>query len=265
MRNRIIFGILKLITTTLLTLAILTMFAYNGVINQDTIMGGYPFDPFYGYTLDMYNEHIQTRRNLPDNFISMDMLEGIGTYDFFYYNKEYGFTSYDYDLILENGYTVQLSVQDNPWSLRDYPTLTKLDITENMLYTKNTDRGRITSCGLEYYYIDGRLYSIDWRANGLWFSLSFGKDFKSYPAFSQDTIVGKLLSKSPFTQMEALRQLPDSIGNVGIPPTICIIVLRCLPISAFVLLAALLGLIFIPRHRKEHDHPKYYANDFRNL
>lgn len=264
MRNRIIFGILKLIITTLLTLAILTMFAYDGLVNGGGITES-PFDPFYGYTLDMYNEHIQTRRNLPDNFVSMDMLNEIGLYDFFFYNKEYGFTYYSYDLILDNGYPIGLSVQDYARDYYEYPPLTKLDVSENMLYTKGKDRGRLISCGLEYYYIGGRLLSIAWRANGLWFTLSFPEKFDNYPAFSPDTVVGKLLSKSPFTQMEALRQLPDSIGNVGIPPTICIIVLRCLPISAFVLLAALLGLIFAPRHRKEHDHPKYYANDFRNL
>lgn len=264
MCKRIIFGIIKLITLTLLTASILTILAYDGLVNDGGITES-PFDPFYGYTLDQYNEHIQSRRNLPDNFVSMDMLNEIGIYDFFFYNKEYGFTYYSYDLILDNGYPIGLSVQDYARDYYEYPPLTKLDVAENMLYTKGNDRGRLTSCGLEYHYIGGRLYSINWRANGLWFTLSFPEEFDNYPAFSPDTVVGKLLSKFPWTQMAALHQLPDGIGNVGIPPTVCLIVMKALPYIAICLVAALLGQIFVPSYRKEHEHPKYYANNFRNL
>ena len=269
MRNRIIFGILNLIPT-LLTLAILTAFAYTGYIEQQNQLPEPDsfFKPFHAYTLDQYNKHIDRAQNLPSNFVSMDMLSDIGSFSCFYHNQHYGYTSYDYELTLENNYTITLYISHKPREFYLYESLGASDIGKNMLSLNSSKSGIFTSNNLVYRYINGHLHCIEWTANNIWYDLCFPNDFSSYPPFSPDSIIGKLTSKSSAQQRDALHQLPDAIGNVGLPLTVLHTINQILPYIPPVIglaVAVFIGFFLVPRHRKEHDYPKYYANNFRNL
>ena len=265
-----IYNIVKLITLTLLTVFIFTLFAFDGYLDRQN---QFPepdnfFKPFHAYTLEAYNKHIGRAQNLPNNFVSMDMLSEIGTFSVFYHNQHYGYISYDYELILENNYTVTLRISHEPKEFNPYASISATEIGENMLYLNSEKSAIYTSNNLVYRYIKGRLYSIEWTASGIWYDLYFPESFSGYPAFSPDSIVGKLTSKVPAVQRQALQQLPDTIGNVGLPLTVLHTLSQILPYAPLligIVAAALLRFLLAPRYRKEHEHPRFYANNFRNL
>ena len=268
MRNKIIFGILKLITTTLLTLSILTMIAYKDLLfaePEDFLSGGEPYS-FSTYDLDSYNEFIKTEPSIPTNYISANDVKSFGTFECFRYglDDQEGTPQYVYYFEFQNGIDISLYISHHGGGTSWDTPISNLKLGSSMLELKTEDSGFILSNGLEYHYSCGKLSSINWRANGVDFHLTVHISEET-PIVDTNTTLGKLLSKSTILQWITMRELPNSIGNVGIPPTICCIILNLLPFVAFALIAALLGLIFVPRHRKEHDHPKYYANDFRNL
>lgn len=276
MRNRIIFGILKLITLTLLTLTILTIIPLCKTFFQDPSNSLYEWDPvfFFTYKFDRYNEFVKTEPSLPSNFVPAEDVTAFGSFKSFEYGLDFQYgldgwernkPQYAYSFEPQNGVDISLHIyhhsNGNSW---DTP-ISKLKLGSSMLELKTKDSGCILSNGLEYRYVRGKLYSISWRANGVQFYMHIYTDAGKTPTIDTDTILGKLLSKSSVLQREALHQLPNSVGNVGIPPSIFRMIIKSLPFAVFALIAALLGLIFVPHCRKEHEHPRFYNNNFRNL
>lgn len=276
MRNRIIFGIVKLITLTLLTLSILTMVAFqDDFFPQDNYLMGDPMT--YSFSdINAYDEFLRSEQGLPKNFVTAHQLSQIGSFTQFSYAPMDDFLAYHYYYHLEEDFYVSVHITHEtafhftrytPIStFISYPPISIFKLGSSMLNLTTEDSGYILSNGLEYHYSRGKLSSIEWRANGVWFSLDIRTRSGEIPSsVSPDTIIGKLLSKSPLLQHQALRQLPNSVGNVGIPPSLVKTIVAALPYIAICLVAALLGQLFLPRYRKEHEHPRFYANNFRNL
>lgn len=270
MRRNIIFCIVKFITLSLLTLSILTMVAFCDVFFPSPWNSLLEWDPifFVTYKLDGYNEFVKTEPSIPDNFISTNAVKQFGTFSGFHYGLDgwdRDMPLYCYHFEIQNGIAISLHINHQtsgqPWTT----PISKTKIGSSMLELTTDDTGYILSNGLEYRYGRGKLSSVIWRANGVEFYMTVHIPAEEMPIIDTDTVLGKLLSKSSSHQRQALRQLPNSIGNVGIPPSIWLTIMKILPYVTTSLAGAFLSQLLAPRFRKEHDHPKYYANDFRNL
>ena len=216
MRRNIIFCIVKFITLSLLTLSILTMVAFCDVFFPSPWNSLLEWDPvfFVTYRLDGYRKFIKSEPSLPDNFITANAVKQFGTFSGFHY----GLDGWDRDMPLycyhfesQNGIDISLHIDHNVRGKTTSTPISRLKLGKSMLKLTTEDSGYILSNGLQYHYSKGKLSRIRWQVNGVDFYMTVHISEGKTPVIDTDTVLGKLLSKSPALQRQALRQLPDSI------------------------------------------------------
>ena len=155
-------------------------------------------------TMEEYASFLETAKALPKNFVTMDMLEDLGTFCRFLWTT--GDTSYNYGVILENGEYMTIVVEHEP----KMETKNYLDISqtgETMLDINTTEKGTVVSNGMEYYYVPNGLISVSWMINGVEIMLCWNNDLETALPLLENHILSKIFSKSSDDQIAALNQL----------------------------------------------------------
>ena len=175
------------------------------------------------FDIDEYNDFVATEQNLPDNFVTLDMLDGFGSFDGFICHNFYpDFSSYAYFFDDENGEGFTFWISTDPKSeQKNMKTLSisKAETTMQNLVTE--DSGIILRNGVCYKYDRGKLTSIEWEINGISFDVNleydsiFSADGKEYPALPEDSMFKRLVSTSEAEFTAALNELSAIVSKNG--------------------------------------------------
>lgn len=168
-------------------------------------------------TLDDYNKFMSSE-NLPENFITYDMLKDIG--DFVYliflsdgYNGD--FTEYMYTVKDSTGYDISVYVEPSIESdVLNSNTIIAEKINRTDLRTiASAESGIYIYNDVKYKYVSGKLLSIAWDMDGLRCTLTGNSMLDNYPD-QNNTFMGLILngdtSKDAFSVLEtAVRSSKD--------------------------------------------------------
>ena len=168
------------------------------------------------YNIDEYNEFLQTSKYIPDDFITADMLNKLGTFYGFVCHEETDISVYYYSFIHEDRYRLSLTVNYPSWSKYDLPEISSAQISPTMITLTEGKEGVFTCGELKYYYALGRLYSFEWTVDNNAYSLDLAncpqEQLEELPStLSEDSILRKLLSKDAEDQIAAFNQLKDMV------------------------------------------------------
>ena len=168
------------------------------------------------FNIDDYNGFLQTNKYIPDNFITTDMLNELGTFYGFVCHNETDISIYQYFFIHENRYRLSFKFNYPSWSKYDLPEISESLIGPTMATLAENTGGTFTRNGLKYCYMWGRLYNFEWSADNNIYSLSLidctQEQIEEMPnTLSEESILRKLLSKDAEDQIAAFNQLKDMV------------------------------------------------------
>ena len=216
MQNSKLWNIIKYVVIIMIVVVVICLVFQSGQSgdspNNDDIQGEEVFTGIDIYSLSEYESFIETSKILPENFVTMDMLEDFGTFSGFVWNPAQKYNKYYYFVLLENGQTMSIYVTPNP------PITTKnyLDISQagkTMLEIDTNQEGTIVSNGFEFNYVPDGLISVSWMVNGVETKIAWNSTLEEAPPLSEDHILNKIFSKSSDDQIAALNQLKAAIEN----------------------------------------------------
>ena len=172
--------------------------------------------------LSEYNTFTKTYADLPDNFITWDMVNGLGSFDkFSVFSDEYDpvntdIFQYKYIFDLKNGERIQLKINTTGLYRNDSP-ISRAELGDTMINTATAKDGKYVNGGLTYYYGKGDLAGIEWTiGNNTFYLDDFTAQYPYWTAYvnlPKDHIISKLLSTDPETQLAALNELTAAIEN----------------------------------------------------
>ena len=212
---------LKIISLIILLAMILTTFGCNSTpeatIPPDNagLQGENLLNQIFIRNIEDYNKFLQTNKeNLPDDFLTVDMLKELGSLKLFIINENTAdWDYYYYSLYHEDTYRISF----RPVSSRlTAPMIDSSLIGPTMMSVTEKARGTIVLNGLDYYYKDGKLLYITWDANDKLFRLALTELLPEQraelpDALSENSILRKLLSKDAEDQIAAYNQLVDMV------------------------------------------------------
>ena len=152
-----------------------------------------------------YDAFVETSKILPNNFISMDVLDDFGSFKQFSWYPEID-NFYHYSVLLENGHSMTIQITHNP----EVETKNYLDISQvgkTMREINTTEKGAVVSNGMEYYYVPDGLINVSWMVNGVEIKLCWNNRLENAPPLSENHILSKIFSKSSEDQIAAMNQL----------------------------------------------------------
>ena len=107
-----------------------------------------------------YLEYIDSVKNLPDDFITYDMLKSIG--DFLAFSGPKTFRGYWYTLIAENNKWIFVRVSELPDRIKSRPIVEPQNINDLRNATPTGGWAEYSHNNITYSYFDGMLESIEW-------------------------------------------------------------------------------------------------------
>ena len=174
----------------------------NSDAKESTTTVGDWVDPLFS-TGD-YNEYLDflstEKVKIPDDFITYEMIENIGTFKCF---VAMSFNSYTYLMIDSNEMWVSVTISSN---LNSFSTTTMVvpgntnDLRK--VTALNNQRSAFVHNNLLYnYYESGRLYRISWQFSGKTILLNMTNNMRlaDYPLDGETTFVSQLLSTQTAT------------------------------------------------------------------
>lgn len=176
-----------------------------------------------------YNEylhHISTCDKIPENFVCYEQLQQIGAFSRFLapaHGHPANDVFYMYFFVDEWGQPISLSVETaQKRDLSDPEKATTAVDPRDMRYLTEEKSGRsVYSAGdINYCYIDGELYYIEWYANDLSFRVQceYEADVAAricnYPAECSGTFMSKMLSLD--TASQAVADFIDAINTCAL-------------------------------------------------
>lgn len=145
---------------------------------------------------------------LPQNFVTADMLDFLGSFEKIRFIDGSNFINYCYTLKHESGKTISFTVYEIPWSGIDKVTESD-NGNPNLNYKDSRFRYHDTGI-LRHIYLGNRLYCIEWTANGVWYQITAKN-------LHVNETLNKLRSNDPIEQQEALDLFSDFIGDADSP------------------------------------------------
>ena len=130
-------------------------------------------------SLEEYREVIQTHK-LPSNFIFYEQLNQFGDFDSLIFcsdvigKKDY--SDYIYTLIDSIGCTFGVYINHGDLSGSN-PISSEMIQFDDMRTLSEEVQGRYTMDGLEYHYLKGKLYCIEWYHDGVVYAIQYNKAF----------------------------------------------------------------------------------------
>jgi hypothetical protein len=146
-----------------------------------------------------YLEYIGSVKNLPDDFITYDMLKSIG--DFYGFICTKTFSGYWYILIAENNKWIFVRVNELPDRIKSRPIVEPQNINDLRNVTPTGGWADYSHNNITYSYFDGMLESIDWAIGTKFITLTVTggtRNFVDYP-LGGETFVSQLLSTQTAT------------------------------------------------------------------
>lgn len=163
-----------------------------------------------------YQDFIGQETNLPEGFITADMLKGIGSFkDFQSQGGLYPLRSYGYSLYIENDIVFDVIVRhDRDFFFQRQCVIPDWLIGSSMLNLKVPLTGCIFRNGIMYSYKEGRLGCLYWTVDNVTVlqTRSFYADGEKYLELPEDSLIYRLLSASEEEQFSAAKELL-SIGT----------------------------------------------------
>lgn len=217
MKNYTLLSIAKYAAIILIVIVIICIAIQSGYSgdssNNNDIQGEDIFTGIDIFSLSEYELFIETSKILPENFVTMDMLESFGTFYGFVWNPEQDYSRYTYSVTLENDKVMFIYVEHDP----EIKTKNYLDISqvgETMLKIDTNQKGTIVSNGMEFNYVSGGgLISVSWMVNGVEIKIGWNAALENAPPLSENHILNKIFSKSSDDQIAALNQLKAKMEN----------------------------------------------------
>ena len=164
--------------------------------------GGYWMADFSTNNYDEYLDYIAQKKNnqeLPDDFISYDMIKEIGNLKNF--STTFFPSEYKYIVIDKNGMEINVRVQSLSSEISTETIVFSIENNSlrNVAPTNNDSRSVFNLNNVSYkYYSSGRLYKIVFVFGGKQMSLGIatndGKRLADYPLDGETTFVSQLLS-----------------------------------------------------------------------
>jgi hypothetical protein len=153
-------------------------------------------------TIESYSEYVSFLEytDLPDQFVSYDMIAQFGAFDSFVCltDARYGdYSSYMYNLVdvaADDADIVLYVDQDGSTIDTSQQTALKGVNTENMRCLSTEESGAFISNGIEYYYVNGLLLSIKWQVEDTLFTLSGRGLLDGYPQEAVSTPIGNMMN-----------------------------------------------------------------------
>ena len=171
------------------------------------------FNGFYIYDTEKYQTFAATTMKDRDDFVTVEMLENIGTFEYLFFNDKDDLYSYSYRLLLNNGHAISFKIA--PPSLDDTYRIPDSSLGTNMVQLNTNETGAYIRNGIWYWYGGGGLFCIEWRSHGTLYRISpSGSYFADYSLVTADNFVELLMTGSFEDQETALSMLPDLIGNI---------------------------------------------------
>ena len=171
------------------------------------------------YDLDEYNAFLQTSTDLPDDFVTWDMVKSLGAFCKFSVDKDDSeYERYTYRIYVKNEDILTLTIVPEAdlfdGTVQPISTPPEFGATMAQLVNKNKLTGNYESGKLTYGYGNNLLYYIKWAENGVGYTLWAGNTYPYQHADADpDTVLGKLLSVDPEVQLSALNELKAAIEN----------------------------------------------------
>ena len=166
--------------------------------------------------IEKLNDYLKMQ-DVPDNFVTPDMLIELGTFRFFYHKKgEPLHEGYLYSFLHENRYNLSVNINTNSSSALGLPDISESLLGSTMATITENTKGVITSNELRYCYMKGRLWFIEWTVDNIGYSFKLtdcsSEQLEEMPStLSEDSILRKLLSKDAEDQIAAYNQLVDMV------------------------------------------------------
>lgn len=156
-------------------------------------------------TFSMYEEYLEfigNAKNLPDDFITYDMLKDLGTFKSFILSSS-SFNYYIYNFIDENGVTIAATINPLKNESETYPIVVPDNINNLRKASYIGVSSRYSHNNVTYgYYFNGKLATIRWAMGTTLVILStYGASntFADYPLDGETTFVSQLLSTQTAT------------------------------------------------------------------
>lgn len=171
-----------------------------------------PAGGVYIYDIEEYYEFISTAKNLPKDFVTVDMVSGFGDFYAFISNYDNLLPVYFYILTDKSGAKINFSISvENKLQTREILDISKAGTSLYKLATQDT--GIILRDGVEYRYSVGRLTSIKWVTNNHVFWVSFNYPHKEYTDLPTDSLLSRMLSLSDADLASALNELSAIVSQ----------------------------------------------------
>ena len=212
--------VLRFISLIILLAMIFTTFGCDSVPETTTPSGGGELQgenripgQINIFDIEDYNEFLQTHKeNLPDGFITADMLKELGIFNG-YVDDDLADESCYYFFIHEDKYRLGFDTLASPSTM---PIIDASLLGSTMMSLTEKTRGKISINCFEYVYKDGKLLYIHWETNDRGFHLALTELLPEQraelpDALSEDSILRKLLSKDAEDQIAAYNQLVDMV------------------------------------------------------
>ena len=148
-------------------------------------------------TYEEYLEFIGNAKNLPDDFVTYDMLKEIGDFKYFICSSP-NFNSYMYTFIDENNVEIFARVSPLPNEIKTHPIVVPNNINNLRNVLPIGVSSRYSHNNITYgYYFNGELSSIRWAMETKLVTLSCSgqsNTLADYPLDGETTFVSQLLS-----------------------------------------------------------------------
>ncbi len=204
--------IIGLAVTALITLCVGVLFSLNPFSeptpteqnNIDALLVEY----IHIRDIDEYHNYIAAEKELPEDFVTAEMLSGFGSFALFYADP-YDLSGYVYSLIAENGDEIDIYVAHTPSiSIKEYEILDISKAGTTMRQLKTDDEGIIVRDGVEYTYVSGgHLISAKWTTNNIHFTIVPDISWSDHSTLPTDSLLYRMMSVSESEFASALTQM----------------------------------------------------------
>lgn len=160
-----------------------------------------------------YLTFLSTEKELPEDFVTAQMLSCIGP--FYNFSCEKDFTEYRYNVITFDEVDMMIYVNHgkSPDPSKD-PILDAKYLGNDNIYALTTDvAGAIWLDGMRYNYVQGKILSVRWYIEDIEFILSFSGDAWNNPAWQNNPFLCDLLSAESAKRIRAFNTLVQCIED----------------------------------------------------
>lgn len=165
------------------------------------------------HDIEEYYDFVVTEKNLPDNFVTADMLSGFGNFDAFICEESFD-SGYAY--ILEDNDGANINFHIIPKEEKEVQEKETLDVSKakaSMRRLTTQDTGVILRNGVKYHYSLGKLSGIEWKTDDLTFRIWFSYPSKEYTAIAPDSVLSRMLSSSDADLTSALNEMSAIVSQ----------------------------------------------------